>query len=326
MNEIKLITAPVIAHKVTEIGAEVSARIIALNLDNQVATVDTVKSLKELRATLNKEFAEFEIQRKTLKSAILNPYDEFEALYKFEISEKYNNAIDLLKNKIDSVEMQIKKEKETNLREYFAELCQVEKLDWLYFDQLNLKIDLSTTEKKLKEQINEAVAKIQEELGLIAVNPYQAEILVIYKQTLNVAQAIRTITERKEAEKLEEDRLRDERINNRKKALIAIGMKYEEMTELWAYDAKIFISAQEVELLDAGKFAIEYNNIKQAIAQAKVESEITPTPVEVVAAPVVEKEEPIITSRIEIKATRDKLLKLSAYLKENGYIYSNIKN
>jgi hypothetical protein len=49
-----------------------------------------VKTLKDLRAELNKELAEFEGQRKTIKSAILKPYEELENICKIEISEKYN--------------------------------------------------------------------------------------------------------------------------------------------------------------------------------------------------------------------------------------------
>ena len=78
-----------------------------------VATEDTAKSLKTLRATLNKEFADYEFQRKTIKSGVLSPYDEFEAVYKTEIAEKYNMALNTLKDKIASVEDGIKEEKKS---------------------------------------------------------------------------------------------------------------------------------------------------------------------------------------------------------------------
>jgi hypothetical protein len=61
------------------IGKEVSARIETLNIENQLATSDTVKALKEMRAQLNKEAIEFETQRKAVKSGIMQPYNDFEA-------------------------------------------------------------------------------------------------------------------------------------------------------------------------------------------------------------------------------------------------------
>ena len=120
---IKLVAKPKIAHKLNELGASVTQRIKDLNLENLVATEETVKSLKELRADLNKELESFEEQRKFVKNGILNPYNEFEALYKIEISEKYAGAINILKDKIAQVENKIKQEKRENIKRYFDELC-----------------------------------------------------------------------------------------------------------------------------------------------------------------------------------------------------------
>ena len=88
-DSIQLIQKPVIQHEMARVGKSVTERLNALNIEGQVATEATVKSLKELRADLNKELAEFELQRKAIKEAVMNPYSEFEATYKIEISEKY---------------------------------------------------------------------------------------------------------------------------------------------------------------------------------------------------------------------------------------------
>ena len=94
-----------------------------MDIENQIATIDTVKSLKNLRAELNKELAEFESQRKFIKQGILKPYDEFETTYKTEIAIKYNNAISTLKDKIAEVENKIKADKKVKIETYFKELC-----------------------------------------------------------------------------------------------------------------------------------------------------------------------------------------------------------
>ncbi len=93
---------PKIVHRLQAVGARVTERLKELGVDTLVATEDTVKSLKDLRAELNKELTEFESQRKWVKEGVLNPYNEFETIYKAEISEKYKGAIDTLKTKIEN--------------------------------------------------------------------------------------------------------------------------------------------------------------------------------------------------------------------------------
>ena len=121
MSEIKLVTKPVIQHDLVSVGKSVTERLEALNINNQVATIDTIQSLKTLRADLNKEFAEFEEQRKTVKKLVNEPYDEMDAIYKREITEKYNTAGDTLKTKIGQYEDSQKEEKRNNTFAYFTE-------------------------------------------------------------------------------------------------------------------------------------------------------------------------------------------------------------
>ncbi|MFW5753510.1 MAG: DUF1351 domain-containing protein, partial [Marinilabiliaceae bacterium] len=102
-NGIVLKQAPVIQHKLEEAGKQVTERIDSLNIDSLVATEETLKSLKDMRAQLNKELKEFEEQRKFVKQGVNKPYLEFESVYKEQISDKYTGAVDKLKEKIGSV-------------------------------------------------------------------------------------------------------------------------------------------------------------------------------------------------------------------------------
>ena len=79
----------------------------------------------------------------------MNPYLE---LFKEQITDKFKDA-----KTTNSFELSVKTEKRNSLKTYFEEICKVEKIDWLSFDSLNLDINLSTTEKKYKEQIIEKV-------------------------------------------------------------------------------------------------------------------------------------------------------------------------
>ena len=205
---IELVQLPVIKEKLASVGIEISERISSLNIENIIPNEDSVKSLKELRAQLNKELEFYEKQRKAVKESILNPYNEFESVYKFEVSDKMKVAIDLLKDKIAFVEDALKSEKKDTIKQYFAELCASESIDFVTFESLGLEINLSTSEKKYREQCNEFIEKVKDELALIDTQDFKAEILVEYKKTLNAARAIADVRNRKEAESREAERLK----------------------------------------------------------------------------------------------------------------------
>ena len=81
-------------------------------------------------------------------------------------------------------------------------------------EAVGCQITMSVTEKKLKEQCTAFLDRVMDDLQLIATQEHKAEILVEYKRTLNVSQAIRTVKERFEAiaaEKAREEAERAER-------------------------------------------------------------------------------------------------------------------
>lgn len=346
-NEIKLVQSPVIAHKLQEAGKAVSKRIEDLELDKQIATVETVKSLKDLRAELNKELADFETQRKFIKEGVNNPYNEFESIYKVEISEKYKSAIDLLKDKIAFVEDKVKSDKEEAIVIYFNELCTAEKIDFITFDKLGIDINLSTTEKKYKEQVNDYISKVVDDLNLIKSTDYEAEILVEYKSSLNVSNAITSVKTRKENEQKEQEKLKAEQRVNRINFLEKLGMQYVEITNAYEFNADIYVTMSDINFLSKPDFTAKYHDCeakikdskakeleaKQAqieVVDAEIESPVTtkqtPTPVAPpITAPVVEKEaEPIKTASFEVKATMTQLRALGNYMREHNINYKNI--
>jgi len=245
-NEIVLKQLPIIVHKLQDAGKSVQKRIDSLELDKQVATEETVKSMKVLRAELNKEVKDFEEQRGYIKSEVNKPYLEFESIYKTEITDRYKKATDLLKNNIDTVEFKIKKEKENNIKEYFDELCVAECIDFVKFESLKIEVNLSTAEKKYKEQVYAFIEKVNDDLALIKATDFEAEIMTEYKLTLNASKAITTVKTRKESEAAEEAKIKAELIQNRKNALIKLGLNYVEITNAYEYNDDIFVSLSDV--------------------------------------------------------------------------------
>lgn len=333
-NEIKLVQSPVITHRLTEIGANVDSRIAALELDKQVATVDTVKSLKDLRAELNKELTTFEDQRKFIKKGVLSPYEEFETLYKTQISEKYTTAINLLKDKIAQVENAVKAEKQENLKRYADELCTAEKLDFLTFQNFNLDINLTVTEKKYREQINEFVTRVLDDLALIKTTEFEAEIMAEYKTTLNASKAITTVKERKEKEKAELARLKAEETQRRQSLCRKLGLSFADITQTFEYDSDIYIKNSDVENMPKDDFTklvaeveVKIKNKKAAeLAETQTEQpqEVKTTPAPAIAAPTAEVKEEIVTASFEVTGTMAQLRSLGAFLRANAITYKNI--
>lgn len=161
-----------------------------------VCTVDTIKDIKKQRAILRNQFSDLEIQRKQVKAEFQAPYLKFEKVYKELISDKYKSADIQLKRKIDSVESELKQQKENSLKEYFNEYCEAEGIDFVKFEQVGLNINLSSTEKSLREQIKNFIDRIKSDIELIQHEEYFAEIMIEFTKHLNVSRAIIEVKDR----------------------------------------------------------------------------------------------------------------------------------
>lgn len=335
---------PIIVHQLEKAGAHVQKRLDDLELDKQIVTEENRQSMKVLKAELNKEFKGYEEQRAIIKNAVSEPYKEFETVYKLHITNPFENGIKLLTEKIDAVELKMKKEKENSVKEYFDELLVAENIDFLKFEQLGLKFDLSTTEKKYKEQVYAFIEKTNDDIALIKATDYEAETMTEYKKTLNVSKAITDVKTRKDAEEKEAARIKAELIQNRKTYIEKIGLKHVEITNQWEYSEEIFVSLKDIQELSKEDFTAKYEELKVKIKAyeesiaAPVEdikvnqhTEVTEQPKPTISAPLKAPKaettvEPIKVAKFECRATEKKLRLLGAWMKENGIEYKNLEN
>ena len=197
---------PQIEEHLKELSTEVDKKVESAK--SLVCTDENVKAIKQVRADLNKEFKEVEQQSKIVKEQILAPYMKFEDIYKTYISEKYKSADIELKSKIESVENELKTKKQQEVREYFEEYKNANDIDFVKYEQLGINVTLSASMKSLKEQAKQFIDKVVDDLKLIETQEHKAEILVEYKQTLNVSKAITTVSNRFKA--IEEEKKRQE--------------------------------------------------------------------------------------------------------------------
>lgn len=257
------------------------------NAKSLICTEENVKTIKEVRAELNKEFKEVETQRKMVKEQILAPYTQFEEIYKTYISDKYKSADIDLKNKIDTVENELKKQKEQEIKEYFEEYKQANNIDFITYEQAKINVTLSASKKSLKEQAKAFIDKIVDDLRLIEAQEHKAEILVEYKNDLNVSKAITAVTSRYKA--IEEEKKKQEELKQK---------QLEEAQRI--ADENIRVQTEET------KKALDNFNVNKTVVLQK---------------PVEEKQEEILTLKFTVRGTRAKLKELKQFLESGGYDY-----
>lgn len=209
LQVITLKQLPIIEEHLQLVKADVETR--TKNAMQLVCTEETRGDVKKIRTELGKEFASMEEQRKRVKEAIMEPYNQFEAVYKDCISDPYKKADAELKRRIDEVEAGLKADKVKAVQSYFDELCKANNLPWLRFEQMNLKIGLSTSVNGTKTALTSTVLKIAEEVQELSRHDDAAELLVEYKKSLNVALALSTVRARHAMIELQKQRVAERR-------------------------------------------------------------------------------------------------------------------
>lgn len=207
-NEIIVVKQlPVIEQQLAQIKEQVAERVSAAM--QLVCTESTVKEIKKARAELNAEFKAWEDKRKEVKTAVMSPYEQFEAVYKDCISDAYKAADKDLKQKVDEVEQELKNQKLSEVQSYFEEYLASKGIDFVTYEQAGINVTLSASLKSLKEQAKNFIDRIVSDLALIETfTDLKAEILVEYKKSLNVSAAITGVKARAKA--VQEEQARQE--------------------------------------------------------------------------------------------------------------------
>lgn len=167
-----------------------------------ICTDETLQTVKQARADLNALFKEAEEQRKAVKNAVMQPYQDFEAVYKECVSDLFKAADAALKEKASAVEAGMKAACEQRLRGFFDELVQANHIDFLRYEQAGIVISMADARaktqppKKLREQLEQFVLRVVQDVEMIATLEDAGEVMSVYKQTLNATQAISTVNER----------------------------------------------------------------------------------------------------------------------------------
>lgn len=278
---------PQIEEHLKELSIDIDKKVE--NAKSLVCTEENVKTIKQVRADLNKEFKEVEQQRKMVKEQILAPYIQFEEIYKTYISDKYKGADSDLKTKIDTTENELRARKEQETRDYFEEYKQSLSIDFIKFEDAKIKVGLADSKTSLKKQAKDFIDRVNTDLATIMLQEHKEEILVEYKQNGYVlSTAISTVI-------------------NRTKAVEEAKRKQEELKQK---------QLEEAQRIADENIKAQTEATKQALENFRVPEQ------EVLQAPIIEeKQEEILTLRFTVKGTRTKLKALKEFLVNGGYEY-----
>lgn len=170
-----------------ELKAEISKKM--QEYKTLVFTEEEIKDAKKDRADLNKLKNAFDDERKRIKKLCMDPYNRFESQVK-EITSLIEEPIRLIDSQIKEVEQQKKEQKRKDVEELFGSIgFQIfVTLDKIWDEKwLNATVSLPKIEEQMKSrmyQIGEDVATIQR------LPEFSFEAMEVYKSTLNLSLAI----------------------------------------------------------------------------------------------------------------------------------------
>lgn len=286
---------PIIQEQLKTLSTEIDIKVTSAKYLS--CTEENKQMVKKIRADFNKEFKELEARRKQVKEQVLAPYMQFEEIYKEYIADKYKEADKELGNKINVIEIEQKKTLEDEARRYFEEYKTSKNVDFIEFKRINLKIGVSDNPTKLKKQIAAFIDKIVDDLNLIDTQEHKEEILVEYKQNLNISNAITTVANRFKAIEEEKKKREEAEIKKRELKESLIQQMSDEA------DKSIGITQEDKKM------------VKEFIDRA-VERDSKP-----LEQPIEEKQEEILTLRFIVKGNRTQLKALKQFLIDGGYDY-----
>lgn len=251
-------------------------------------TEETMKQATEEKANVNKFKKAVADYRKNIVAEYNKPIENFEKTAK-ETEKLLTDTYNTINEQVERFNNQKKEQIRQELKDYFEEYKQYKNIDFVTFEQANIKVGLSDSKTSLHKQAQAFIDKIVDDLNLINTQQYKAEILVEYKQTLNVSQSITTVT-------------------NRFKAIEEEKKKQEELRE--KIHKQMSVEADRVIGVTEGDKKLVNEFIDRAVERDSV-----------LQAPVEEKQEEILTLKFTVKGTRTKLKALKEFLEREGYDY-----
>lgn len=169
-------------------------------------TEDDLPIAKKDLADIRKSRKEFDQARKDAKAQWMKPFDVFDGKC-MDILDIYDRTIIKIDGKVDEFIAKKKEEKDARIKEIFGEMVfEDDILAFLPLEKVyNERWKNSTySEKQIKEDIMTQKIKVKE--GLAAIKAFESDVedkaLIVFKETLSLPEAIKTITDYEQNKKV----------------------------------------------------------------------------------------------------------------------------
>ena len=253
-----------------------------------VYTEDSLADMKKDRAGLNKLKNAFEEERKHVKKTCMDPYAKFEQQVK-EITALIDEPIRLIDSQIKEIDERRKVAKKEEIKALFVSIGfqTFVSLDMIWDEKwLNATVTLSKIEEQMKSQMYQIGSDV---LTINNLPEFSFEAMEVYKSTLDVNRAIQ-----------EGHRLAD--IQKRK--LEAERIK------------------KEQEIRKEKEEAEQKDTVVQSIASVPTYEAVLETMEEVAED---KKEEPVLQLDFRVWGTKEQLMALRNYMKENHLKFGKVE-
>ncbi len=167
-----------------------------------IITEDNLNVAKSEKANVNIFKEKVADYRKSIIAEYKKPIDEFESLAK-ETESILKETYEIINTQCDKYDQAKKEELIEEGKRYLKELCVSKNIVIeIPFEMTGVKVNLSTSLKKIREGIDVFVENIQKDLITIETLENKDEILVEYQKDLNLARSIKDVSDRHEAMKV----------------------------------------------------------------------------------------------------------------------------
>lgn len=212
INEIIVIEQlPQLFYKLEKVGEYLDEELSSIK--DIVVSEESKQEVKKVRTNLNNILKQFEDKRKEVKAKCLEEYNLFEKKYEEEVKIKLTKASDELGTKISDIENKQVEEKNFKVFSFIREHIKANHLENVITEvdvreYAGLKLNLSTSEKSLKDNALAFIERVANEVKLIEMEETPSNLLYEYKQNgFDLTKAKLTLIERqKQIEELAKQR------------------------------------------------------------------------------------------------------------------------
>jgi hypothetical protein len=182
-NVVTVNNVAILSDNIENLSLELKREIDDLQIDKMEVSEDNKQTLKQVRASLNKKLTSFENDRKKIKEIVLQPVVQFEEIYKTKLKSLFESTIKQLDDKIYSIEKGQIQEFEDYAREYFDRKLQSNPISVANtYEDVKLKINLTSNNKKIREEIDRHFEKILSALTIIESHQYSSRLRVLWEK------------------------------------------------------------------------------------------------------------------------------------------------